>query len=166
MLTLYAQTSHEYFPYCFQIVLSLSIVSPAFLFFKVLLFSSNTLPKGPVGRADCVAKAAALALKTRDEQISGVIGQVLNIPVTCHPHFFPTEKYEYGSWQQNRDASIVNAPIMEWFWEQYMPEPKPEVYASPLLAKELTKLPPARKSCPAISTLSLLRQCSCSSCGP
>lgn len=93
-------------------------------------------------------KAAALALKTRDENVSGVVGQVLNIPVTCHPKHFPADKYEYGSYQQNKDSSVVDTPKMVWFWEQYLPNAEPEVYASPLLAKDLSKLPPARQWLP------------------
>lgn len=79
----------------------------------------------------------------RDEGVSGVIGQVLNIPATCHPKFFPTSEYEYCSYGQNKDAPVINQPMMDWFWEQYMPDPKPEVYASPILAKSLHGLPPA-----------------------
>jgi hypothetical protein len=83
----------------------------------------------------------------RDKKESGVIGQILNIPVTCHPDLFPRDKYEYGSYEQNKDASVVNAPKMDWFWEQYMPKPEPEAYGSPLLAMSHAGLPPARKSC-------------------
>lgn len=90
-------------------------------------------------------KSAVLAQKARDEKVSGVIGQILNIPVTCHPKHFPSNKYEYGSYQQNKDASVVDGPRMDWFWDQYLPNAEPEVYASPLLAKDLGGLPPARK---------------------
>lgn len=79
----------------------------------------------------------------RDEKVSGVIGQVLNIPVTCHPKFFPSKTYEYFSYSQNKDSSVIDAPRMDWFWDQYMPEPKLDVYASPLLAKTLEGLPQA-----------------------
>jgi acetyl esterase/lipase len=98
-----------------------------------------------VQAADFFVKAAVLALMTRDENVSGVVGQVLNIPVTCHPKSFPADKYEYGSYQQNKDGSVVDAPKMDWFWEQYLPNAEPDVYASPLLAKDLSKLPAARK---------------------
>ena len=81
----------------------------------------------------------------RDEKVSGIIGQILNIPVTCHPDVFPRDKYEYGSYEQNKDASVVDAPKMNWFWEQYMPRIEPDVYAHPLLAESHAKLPPARK---------------------
>ncbi|RFU28432.1 hypothetical protein B7463_g7921, partial [Scytalidium lignicola] len=87
--------------------------------------------------------AAVLAQMTRNEKVSGVLGQVLNIPVTCHPKHFPADKYEYGSYQQNKDSSIVDAPKMDWFWDQYLPEATAEVYASPLLEENLKGLPPA-----------------------
>ena len=96
-----------------------------------------------------VVQSAALAQKCRNEGVSGVVGQVLNIPATCHPRFFPVDKYEYGSWQQNKAAPIVDAPKTHWFWEQYMPNPEPEVYASPLLAMDLSNLPPARELSPS-----------------
>jgi acetyl esterase/lipase len=89
-----------------------------------------------------------LAQKARDEKVSGVIGQVLNIPVTCHPKHFPTDKYEYGSYVQNKDASVVDSPKMDWFWDQYASADKAtDAYASPLLAKDLSGLPPACKFC-------------------
>ena len=75
--------------------------------------------------------------------MAGVIGQVLNIPVTCHPKHFPRDKYEYGSYEQNKGASVVDAPKMDWFWDQYLPDATPDPYASPLLGKDLRGLPPA-----------------------
>lgn len=62
-------------------------------------------------------KAAVLALMTRDEEVSGVIGQVLNVPVTCHLKHFLVDKYEYGNYEQNKDGSVVETPKMHWFWE-------------------------------------------------
>ncbi|KAK4989958.1 hypothetical protein LTR50_002869 [Elasticomyces elasticus] len=87
--------------------------------------------------------ASVLAQMVRDEKVSGIVGQVLNIPVTCHPKHFPADKYEYGSYQQNKDASVIDAPKMDWFWEQYLPNATAEPYASPLLAKDLSGLAPA-----------------------
>ena len=92
-------------------------------------------------------QSAVVSMMCRDEKVSGVVGQILNIPVTCHPENFPSDKYEYGSYQQNKDASVIDAPKMDWCWEQYLPNHEPEVYANPLLAKSLSGLPPARKSC-------------------
>ncbi|EXJ56087.1 hypothetical protein A1O7_09018 [Cladophialophora yegresii CBS 114405] len=86
---------------------------------------------------------AILAQKARDEKVSGIVGQILNIPVTCHPKLFPSDRYPVGSYQQNKDASVIDAPKMLWFWDQYLPNAEPEVYASPLLAKDFSGLPPA-----------------------
>jgi acetyl esterase/lipase len=86
-----------------------------------------------------------VAQRCRDEKITGIIGQVLNIPVTCHPKHFPTLKYRYISYTKNKDAPIVSATRMNWFWEKYLPNAEPHPYASPLLATSLEGLPPARK---------------------
>lgn len=64
-------------------------------------------------------EAAALALRARDEGLEGIIGQVLNIPATCHPRHFPVSKYEFGSYKQNADAPIVSASRMDWFWGEF-----------------------------------------------
>lgn len=80
----------------------------------------------------------------RDEGISGILAQVLSFPVTCHPKFFPKDKYEYGSYQQNHDASIVTSIRLEWFTDQYI-DPTDDWRFSPLLAPSLKDLPPACK---------------------
>lgn len=91
-------------------------------------------------------QASVVALMARDEGVTGVVGQILSFPVTVHPKFAPTDKYEFGSWQQNSDASVVNAVRLEWFLDMYMPEPTDDWRFSPLLAPSLKDLPPARKS--------------------
>jgi acetyl esterase/lipase len=85
--------------------------------------------------------AAVLSLRARDEGLSGIIGQVLNVPVTCHPDHFPKDKYEFTSWEQNAQAPLLDAKVMRWFWDCY--KATTEEYASPLLAKSLHGLPPA-----------------------
>ncbi|EGY13576.1 alpha/beta hydrolase fold-3 domain-containing protein [Verticillium dahliae VdLs.17] len=87
--------------------------------------------------------AAVIAQKARDAGMTGVRGQILNFPVTCHPKFFPADKYEYGSYQQNHDASVVCARRMEFFLDLYLPDPQPHQDHSPLLAKTPKGLPPA-----------------------
>lgn len=82
----------------------------------------------------------------RDEGITGVVGQVLTFPVTCHPKFAPRDKYELLSYWQCREACIVDPVRMEWFLDAYMPEPSPDWRFSPLLAESLKGLPPACKS--------------------
>lgn len=93
--------------------------------------------------------AAVMAQMARDEGLSGIIGQVLGIPVTCHPKFFPTGDYEYESYKQNAEAPMLPGHTMMWFWDHYAPpaEVKPDPRHSPLLGK-LEGLPPARM-CPA-----------------
>jgi hypothetical protein len=98
--------------------------------------------------SDPITQSAAIALKAHTENLTGIVGQVLNFPVTCHPKFFPSDKYEFGSYQQNHDASVVSTLRMEFFWDAYLPDPKPDVMHSPLLAKSLRGLPPACKSLP------------------
>ncbi|KAL2834675.1 alpha/beta hydrolase fold-domain-containing protein [Aspergillus pseudoustus] len=87
--------------------------------------------------------AAALALKDRDEGINAIFGQVLNIPDTCHPAYFPKDKYEYSSPKQNRDAPMLTTEAAHWFWDLYCPNRGADSYASPLLAASHKGLPPA-----------------------
>ncbi|KAI2604450.1 alpha/beta-hydrolase [Hypoxylon fragiforme] len=87
--------------------------------------------------------AAVLAIMARDQGITGIVAQVLHFPTTCHPKFFPWDKYEYGSWIQNMDNCVLTASMMDAFYEAYIPDPKPDHRHSPLLAESLAKLPPA-----------------------
>ncbi|KPM35044.1 hypothetical protein AK830_g11522 [Neonectria ditissima] len=89
------------------------------------------------------SQAAVAALMARDEDISGIVAQVLCFPVTCHPKFAPADKYELGSFRQNHDASIVTSARLEWFLDHYIPEPTPDWRLSCLLAPSLRGLPPA-----------------------
>jgi acetyl esterase/lipase len=90
--------------------------------------------------------AAVLTQMARDNGESGIIGQVLNIPVTCHPDCFPKDKFEYNSWVQNKHASILGEAEMRKCWNAYITSNVDNVYASPLLAKTFEGLPPARMS--------------------
>lgn len=94
--------------------------------------------------------------------MSGVIGQILNFPATCHPQYYPTEKYKLESTVENANESIVTTETMRFFWEQYVctSEDGANILASPLLApkKLLSKAPRTCKSafcsfrCPFLST--------------
>lgn len=99
-----------------------------------------------IGGSAGAGMATIIAMKARDAGLTGIRGQVLNFPVTCHPKFFPSDKYEYGSYQQNHDASVVSLLKMEFFLDQYLPDPKPETDHSPLLAESLKGMAPARRS--------------------
>ncbi|KAE8331437.1 alpha/beta hydrolase fold-domain-containing protein [Aspergillus sergii] len=87
---------------------------------------------------------AALTHKLKNEGgLGGVIGQLLNIPVLCHPRFLPREKHELQSYEQNAQSPTINGERMCWFWDQYLPSANPEPLASPLLAADFKGLPQA-----------------------
>lgn len=84
--------------------------------------------------------AAVLAQKAMetDLKISGVI---LNVPVTCHPDYFPKNEYEYSSYDQCF-GTLLGSGEMRQVWKMVMkPEQGSEWQASPLLG-QLAKLPP------------------------
>ncbi|CAI6097898.1 unnamed protein product [Clonostachys chloroleuca] len=87
--------------------------------------------------------ASVVAIMARDDSVTGIVGQILTFPVTCHPKFFPKGKYELLSYQQNATASLVNPLRMEWFLDQYMPDPTDDWRLSPLLTPSLRGLPRA-----------------------
>ncbi|KKZ68834.1 hypothetical protein EMCG_00005 [[Emmonsia] crescens] len=94
--------------------------------------------------ATCGANlAASLALKARDEGVTGILGQVLNMPMICHPDFFPQDKYEYKSWDEFKEDVVASSTNALFYWNLYLPEGKPEVYANPILAESHADLPPA-----------------------
>lgn len=78
--------------------------------------------------------------------MNGIMGQVLNIPVTCHPKHFPRSKYSFNSYEQNMHAPIVGGERMHWFWAKYVLGTEAEIGASPLLASSVDDLPPTRTS--------------------
>jgi acetyl esterase/lipase len=65
--------------------------------------------------------AAVVTVLARDEKLSTpVTGTWLNIPVTIHSDAVP-EKYrsEYGSYEQNKDAAILDKKALEWLMSEY-----------------------------------------------
>ncbi|WAO94373.1 Lipase esterase family protein [Fusarium falciforme] len=87
--------------------------------------------------------AAVISRLVRDEGLDNIKGQLLNIPVTCHPDHHPQE-LGCRSYEENADAPIVSAHRMRWFWANYLPRGGEEdPRASPLLATDLRGLPPA-----------------------
>lgn len=91
--------------------------------------------------------AAVLPIMAQDLGDSGIIGQLLNSPVLCHPNFFPKDKgYEYNSFEQNADSAVLGKENMMGCWLQYFPDPKPDVYANPLLVESVKNLPATRES--------------------
>ncbi len=83
--------------------------------------------------------AAVVALKARDEDGPTLALQVLVYPVTNLASF------DTASYQEFREGYFLTKPQMEWFREQYLAEAADawQPYASPLLAPNLSGLPPA-----------------------
>ena len=82
--------------------------------------------------------AAAVSLMARDRGGPAIIYQLLIYPITNHR--FDTDSYkEYG------DGYYLTKEDMKWFWNHYLRnERSGEIpYASPLLANNLSSLPPA-----------------------
>jgi len=82
--------------------------------------------------------AAVVALMARDRSGPALAHQLLVYPVTDYG--FATESY-----RENADGYILTLPMMEWFWNHYLPDPKlgSSELASPLRASALGDLPPA-----------------------
>jgi cation diffusion facilitator CzcD-associated flavoprotein CzcO/acetyl esterase/lipase len=98
------------------------------------------------GRPDCLIVAgwsaggnvAAVAAQTaRDRGGPALAGQLLLTPVTDGSRQHP-------SYQENADGYILTRPLMEWFWDHYAHAgERSDPRASPLLAADLSGLPPA-----------------------
>lgn len=111
------------------------------------------MPRELIQETLTIQKAAVLAIKAKEEGFTGIIGQHLAIPVTCHPRLFSKvpnhDSYEFLSYVQNKDAALVDARRMEVFWDLYTGlNPKADVQHSPLLCSDLGGLPPACKISP------------------
>ncbi|KAI9824838.1 MAG: hypothetical protein M1819_000790 [Sarea resinae] len=75
-----------------------------------------------------------------------VTGVILNVPVLCHPDFFPTYEFPYVSFTQADNTLLTNAE-MRALWNLYLPSESAfegsNPLASPLLAF-LHNFPPCR----------------------
>jgi acetyl esterase len=82
--------------------------------------------------------AAAVSLRARDENGPSLRMQLLVYPVTNHDFATP-------SYTENADGYLLTQDMMRWFWDHYLSKPKDgkNPLASPLLAKDLSGLPPA-----------------------
>ena len=81
--------------------------------------------------------AAVVALRSRDEGGPEIACQVLVYPVT-HADF------ERDSYTDPENQLMLSRESMIWFWDHYAPDPerREEPMASPLLASDLSGLPP------------------------
>lgn len=82
--------------------------------------------------------AAAVALKARDNNVSGLKLQLLVYPVTDH-------SYGTVSYKDNGDGYLLTKNMMTWFWDHYLasPEDGKNPYVSPLQAKDVKGVAPA-----------------------
>ncbi len=83
-------------------------------------------------------RAAAVALKLRDEDGPALCFQLLVYPVT-------DANFDTGSYQRNSEGYFLTRKGMQWFWDHYVPEQdqRQQAYAAPLQADNLANLPPA-----------------------
>ena len=83
--------------------------------------------------------AAVVAQMARDKNGPAISFQLLVYPVTDGVHF------NRASYHDNGEGYLLTADSMHWFWDHYAPnvEDRRNPYASPLLADDLSSLPPA-----------------------
>jgi acetyl esterase/lipase len=81
--------------------------------------------------------AAVVCQLARDAGGPTIAGQVLVTPVTdCD--------FTRGSYVENADGYVLTTPLMRWFWDHYAdPTERLDPKASPLRARDLSRLPPA-----------------------
>jgi acetyl esterase len=93
------------------------------------------------GSSSGACLAAVMAQKARDVEMR-VKGVLLNVPVMCHPRWFPREEYEYTSYMQCA-GTMLNGQEMHQIWDMGCPDAErgKEVQASPLLGS-VERLPP------------------------
>jgi len=82
--------------------------------------------------------AAVVALMARDRRMFQPVFQVLIYPVTDH-------NFNTPSYTENAEGYLLSREDMRWFWDHYLAhvEDGDHPYASPLRARDLSRLPPA-----------------------
>ncbi|WP_096200741.1 alpha/beta hydrolase [Bacillus sp. FJAT-45350] len=82
--------------------------------------------------------AAVVSLMARDKKEFSIAYQMLIYPVTNH-------SYETASYRENADGYLLTKDSMVWFWDHYLrnADDGKNPYVSPLLAEDLSGLPPA-----------------------
>jgi acetyl esterase len=84
--------------------------------------------------------AAAVSLMARDRGGPAIAYQLLIYPVTA-----PAQGTQFASYRDNAEGYLLTRASMEWFWDHYLTssDDGKNPYASPLLASDLSGLPPA-----------------------
>ena len=82
--------------------------------------------------------AAAVALMARDRGGLALVFQLLVYPVT-------QRDYTTSSYQSYADGYLLSRASMQWYWDHYLHSPADasNPYAAPLVAQDLSGLPPA-----------------------
>ncbi len=82
--------------------------------------------------------AAVVSLMAREQGGPSIAYQMLIYPVTNH-------SYDTDSYRDNAEGYFLTKNTMEWFWNHYLRDDQDgkNPYASPLLAEDLSGLPPA-----------------------
>ncbi|KAH6988665.1 Alpha/Beta hydrolase protein [Ilyonectria destructans] len=83
---------------------------------------------------------AVLAQRARETNQVSFCGQILRIPLVVHPMAQPAE-FDFPSYKENADAPILSFASVAKFLEYYDPPPE-DIRVSPLLANDLSGLPP------------------------
>jgi acetyl esterase len=82
--------------------------------------------------------AAVVSLMARDRGGPSLAFQLLVYPVTARD-------FDTGSYQQNGEGFALTTDAMKWYWDLYLRDDADasDQHAAPLLAKDLSGLPPA-----------------------
>ena len=82
--------------------------------------------------------ATVVALMAREQRGPALAYQMLIYPVTNH-------SYDTDSYRENAEGYFLTKNTMEWFWNHYLRDEQDgqHPYASPLLAEDVSGLPPA-----------------------
>lgn len=126
---------HKYPTYvddCWDVLIDVRRRSKQFAFDADRVFLAGSSAGGSL--------AAVLTQKASkaNHKISGVI---MNVPVTCHPEYFPKDEYEYTSYDQCFGTLLASGE-MKQVWNIVMgPEDGVDWQASPLLG-DFVNLPP------------------------
>jgi acetyl esterase len=82
--------------------------------------------------------AAAVSLMARDRRTLSLAFQLLVYPVTARD-------FNTASYRQNANGYLLTRDSMQWYWDHYLSraDDAANPYAAPLVAQDLTGLPPA-----------------------
>lgn len=115
----------------------------AYIAAKWVVENSKSLQVDPTRVAVCGDSAggnlaAVVALMARDRNGPSLLYQVLVYPVTHHA-------YDTDSYRENSEGYFLTKDSMIWFWNHYLQAAQDgeNPYASPMLAENLSRLPPA-----------------------